>query len=151
MRSVNLNNKTIFISESVIELFEIFKQNNTKDNESGGVLIGQVKADNIYILKASTPNKFDKSSRYSFECDKDAAQIVMDFEFYNSNNKSIYIGEWHTHPENHPTPSRKDIKMIKNQFKKNKLNEPLLILIIQGTERLYVGLYDGNKIAFKIL
>ena len=35
--------------------------------------------------------------------------------------------------------------MIKRQFKKNKLNEPFLILIIQGLEEIYVSLYDGKK------
>ena len=145
MKTFVRKNIKIHISDTVIEIFEKYKQNNKKDNESGGILIGQIKDDNIYILKASIPNKFDKSSRYYFECDKDAAQIIINYEFYNSNHKSIYIGEWHTHPENNPTPSSLDKKTIRKQFKNNKLNEPLLILIIQGLKNIYVSLYDGRK------
>jgi len=145
MKTFIRNNRKINISETVIEIFEKFKQKNKKDNESGGILIGQIKDDEIFILKASIPNKFDKASRYYFECNKDAAQIIINYEFYNSGRKSIYIGEWHTHPENTPTPSSIDKRMIKEQFKKNKLNEPFLILIIQGLEDIYVSLYDGKK------
>jgi len=145
MKAFVRNNKKIHISETVIEIFERYKQNNKKDNESGGILIGQIKDNNIYILKASIPNKFDKSSRYYFECNKDAAQIIINYEFYNSNQKSIYIGEWHTHPEKDPTPSNVDKNMIIKQFKNNKLNEPFLILIIQGLKNIYVSLYDGKN------
>ncbi len=145
MKTFVRNNTKIHISDTVIEIFEKYKQKNIKDNESGGILIGQIKDDNIYILKASIPNKFDKSSRYYFECNKDAAQIIINYEFYNSGKRSIYLGEWHTHPENIPTPSGIDKRMIKGQFNRNKLNEPFLILIIQGLEEIYLSLYDGKK------
>jgi len=136
----------VIITETVINIIESYRQINRKDNESGGILFGQISDNNIYILKASTPNKYDRASRYSFECNKDAAQILIDFEFINSSNKTIYIGEWHTHPENNPSPSGIDKGMIKNQYFKNRLNEPLLILLIQGLKGLYVTLYDGSKI-----
>ena len=96
MKTFIINNRKIHISETVIEILAKHKQNHKKDNESGGILIGQIKDNDIYILKASIPNKFDKSSRYYFECNKDAAQIIINYEFYNSGKKSIYLGEWHT-------------------------------------------------------
>jgi integrative and conjugative element protein (TIGR02256 family) len=136
----------VYISSSILKIFERHRQHDRKDNESGGILLGQVKCNNVYILKAATPNKFDKSSRYTFECNKDAAQILIDFEFVNSEHKTIYLGEWHTHPEDFPNPSGIDKGMIKNQYFKNKLNESFLILIIQGLKELYVALYNGNRI-----
>ncbi len=136
----------IYITRSALEIIESFKQFKKTDPESGGILIGQIKEAEVYIMKATTPNKFDKASRYSFECNKDAAQVIIDFEFINSGKKSIYIGEWHTHPENTPTPSTTDKTMIKTQFTHNKLNEPFIFLLIQGLEELYIGLYNGKKI-----
>lgn len=138
--------RRVIITEAVVRIIEGFKQFKKKDNESGGVLLGQIIDDKIYILKASTPNKFDKASRYSFECNKDAAQVVIDYEFINSTNKTIYLGEWHTHPEDYPNPSGIDIQMIKNQYFKNRLNEPFLILLIQGLKEIYIAKFDGNKI-----
>jgi integrative and conjugative element protein (TIGR02256 family) len=136
----------IIIARSVLNLIERFKQSNKKDNESGGILLGQVTDKEVYILKITTPNKFDRASRYSFDCNKDAAQVIINYEFLNSEQKTIYIGEWHTHPEDYPNPSGVDERMIDNQYFKNKLNEPFLILIIQGLKGLYVAIFDGKKL-----
>lgn len=138
--------ENIIIARSVLNLIERFKQTNTKDNESGGILLGQVTEKEVYILKVTSPNKFDRASRYSFDCNKDAAQVIINYEFLNSGQKTIYIGEWHTHPENYPNPSGVDKRMIDNQYFKNKLNEPFLILIIQGLKGLYVAIFDGKKL-----
>lgn len=136
----------ILIARSVLNLIEKFKQTTKKANEAGGILLGQITNEKVYILKVTTPNKFDRASRYSFDCNKDAAQVIIDYEFTNSGQKTIYIGEWHTHPENNPNPSGVDKRMIDNQYFKNKLNEPFLILIIQGLKGLYVAMFDGKKL-----
>jgi len=146
MKEIIRNKTSIFISDSALEIIKSFKQFGTTENESGGILLGQISDKGIYILRASTPNKFDKSSRYSFECNKDAAQVIINYEFQNSGRKTIYIGEWHTHPEKNPTPSGVDKSMIIGQFKKNKLNEPFLILIIQGLSEFYIAIWDGKKL-----
>ena len=138
--------ENIIIARSVLNLIERFKQTNNKDNESGGILLGQVTEKEVYILKVTSPNKFDRASRYSFDCNKDAAQVIINYEFLNSGQKTIYIGEWHTHPENYPNPSGVDKRMIDNQYFKNKLNEPFLILTIQGLKGLYVAIFDGKKL-----
>ncbi len=146
MTEYNLGKNNVHIADSVMDLISNFRQTKSTDNEAGGILIGQIKDNNIYILKASIPNKFDKPSRYNFECDKEIAQIIIEHEFYNSEKKSIYFGEWHTHPQDIPIPSNIDKSMIYNQFRLNRLNEPFLILIIQGNSDLYVGFYDGKKL-----
>ncbi len=138
----------IAIPNNVIQIFSKFKQDEKKKNESGGILLGYLIGDNIHISKVTIPNKFDKSSRYTFERNKDAAQIVVDHEFINSNGMIIYLGEWHTHPEDHPTPSGQDKIMIRDQYKKGKLNEPFLLLLIQGLVSLTVMVHDGGKLEF---
>jgi integrative and conjugative element protein (TIGR02256 family) len=136
----------ILIYRSVLNLLEKFKQFTKDANESGGILLGQIADEKVYILKVTTPNKFDRATRYSFDCNKDAAQVIIDYEFINSEQKTIYIGEWHTHPEMYPNPSGVDRRMIDNQYFKNKLNEPFLILLIQGLTGLYVAIFDGKKL-----
>lgn len=146
MKTISISNKTIIISETVLNVIQQYIQNTPQKKEAGGILLGQVIQDKIYITRASTPNKFDKSSRYLFERNKEIAQVIVDYEFANSNSKTIYIGEWHTHPENTPTPSNQDKKMIKEQFRLSKLNEPFLVLIIQGIKELYLGLYNKDSL-----
>jgi integrative and conjugative element protein (TIGR02256 family) len=136
----------IKITRSALDVVEKYKQITKKAKESGGILLGQVKDNDIYILKVTTPNIFDRATRYSFNCNKDAAQVVINYEFINSDQKTIYLGEWHTHPEDFPNPSVVDKKMIGKQYFKNKLNEPFLILLIQGLKGLYVAIFDGKAL-----
>jgi integrative and conjugative element protein (TIGR02256 family) len=139
----------IYISDEILSVLDKYKQEKYQ-NESGGIILGLVHEDNsIYISKISEPNACDKSSRYGFERDKKTAQIIVDSEFYESDGKVIYLGEWHTHPEPNPFPSYVDIKMIKQQYKCNKINENFLILLIQGIENIYVAIYSDNKLMDK--
>jgi len=144
MKTFVFKQHKVIFSDAVIAIFENHKQILPRSHESGGIVLGQVVGNVIYINRASTPNQFDKSSRYRFERDKNAAQILVNYEYLNSNKKITYLGEWHTHPENVPTPSGQDRSMIKDQFKSGTLNEPFLLLVIQGIEKLYVSIYDGT-------
>jgi integrative and conjugative element protein (TIGR02256 family) len=149
MMEIKRGKYTIQISETVLLVLEKYKQDK-KGNESGGIILGQVIDNNcINITKLSLPNTFDKSSRYSFDRDKIIAQIIVDYEFSNTVGKTIYLGEWHTHPEKNPTPSHIDRSMFKQQFKENKINESFLIFFIKGIENLYVGIYDGKVLIDK--
>jgi integrative and conjugative element protein (TIGR02256 family) len=140
----------IHISDEVLSILDKYKQHKKYQDESGGIILGIVHEDNnICISKISKPNTSDKASRYSFERDKKAAQIIVNSEFYESDGMIIYLGEWHTHPEPNPSPSSVDIKMIKQQYKHNKINEDFLILLIQGTESIYIGLYINNQLIDK--
>ena len=149
MIDIKIGKFNIFFSKKVIQDIERYKQDTKEKNESGGILLGQVLNHDVFILKHSDPCKYDKSTRYSFERDKKNAQKIIDFEFLDSNGKTIYLGEWHTHPENKPTPSSQDMSMIKEQFKKNKLNEKFLLLFILGIKEFYIGFYDGKSITSK--
>nr|WP_321452618.1 Mov34/MPN/PAD-1 family protein [uncultured Carboxylicivirga sp.] len=136
----------IKITRTALNVIEKHKQIKRRAKESGGILLGQVIGNDVFILKASTPNKFDKASRHSFDCNKDAAQVIINYEFMNSGQKTIYIGEWHTHPENYPNPSGVDNKMIIQQYFKNRINEPFLILLIQGLKGIYIAIFDGKSL-----
>lgn len=137
------NNIKIIIDNNVEELFLKFIQTKNK-SEQGGILLGSIKDNEIIINRASIPTVFDKSTRFSFERNKRSAQMAIDYEYLNSNGRIIYLGEWHTHPENNPTPSGTDLKMIKTQFEKNKINENFLIMIIIGLKGKYVSYFDGK-------
>lgn len=135
----------ILISDSVINVLSSYRLEQKDNYEVGGILLGQVKGNEIYVLRLSTPNKFDNASKYGFVREKNLAQIIIDYEFINSDKKTIYLGEWHTHPEDCPHPSTIDKKMIKEQFQKNTINEPFLLLVIQGLKELYVGAYSCDS------
>lgn len=138
-------NTTIIIEQNVVDLFNTFRQTGRKP-ESGGILLGKVYENEIRVKKASIPTVFDSSKRYNFIRHKKSAQLFTNYEFKNSGGTIIYIGEWHTHPETIPTPSSTDIKMISTQFRKNKINETFLLMIIVGLKDVYLGIYDGKDL-----
>lgn|SRR5690554_6632066 len=143
---IKIDKYTICIAESVLKVLDSYKQTGDQ-NEAGGIILGRVYENNVVcITELSEPNEFDKSSRYSFVRDKKMAQLIVDEAFDRSGGKLIYLGEWHTHPERHPMPSWVDKRMIKQQFKKNIINESFLILLIQGTKSLYAAIYNGKKL-----
>jgi integrative and conjugative element protein (TIGR02256 family) len=146
MLKFKISKYTIILTDSVLEIICSLKQNTDKKNESGGILLGQVTDNNIYVLQVSIPNKFDRSSRYSFSRDKDSSQIIVDHAFVNSGGKTVYLGEWHTHSEPQPVISSIDKKMIQNQFKKGQFDLPFLMLLIQGKTDLLFSVFDGKKI-----
>ncbi|HEY5125283.1 MAG TPA: Mov34/MPN/PAD-1 family protein, partial [Ignavibacteria bacterium] len=122
------------------------RQDTIDKNEAGGILLGQINRDCILITRASVPNKKEKSDRYNFVRNKTKAQIIIDYEFVNSGSKTIYLGEWHTHPFNIANPSRVDIEMIKEQFKNNIIQTDFLMLVILGIKKDYIGIYNGKKL-----
>ena len=67
--------------------------------------------------------------------------------FKESNGKKIYLGEWHTHPEDYPTPSLLDNKSILERMQKDVLNSEIIFMIIVGRKNFYISFVkmDGIK------
>jgi len=139
---IKVNKYTIVIHREPLEILNSFTQNSTKAPESGGIIIGKIIQGKINIIKLSVPTILDKSSRTNFERNKVSAQIILDYEFYNSNGQLTYLGEWHTHPEPFPVPSRTDLQMLKQQFKSNKIMTEFILLLIRGTKGIYLRIMD---------
>ena len=119
MRSIAIAEYEVNFIDTVLSIFEKFKQREPKQNEAGGILLGQVKDKKIFITRVTFPNAFDSSSRTSFKRNRRILQVLIDYEFENSEGKNNYLGEWHTHPEECPYPSATDLTMINDQLKKN--------------------------------
>lgn len=146
---IELDDMTVKIEEAVINKMLEFKQDTTDKPESGGILIGFYIEDNSFtITNITTPSAQDVFSRFNFIRTKKNAQKAIDRLFKESNNKKIYLGEWHTHPENMPTPSCLDKISILKQIKLNQLNSPIIFMIIIGKFGLYISSVKKNKMIF---
>lgn len=122
------------------------KEFTQKDGcELCGVLTGsQIDEKTFRIAKASPPCV---SSNSRCGCVRDAQLgntfIAQDYE--QSEHTRVYIGEWHTHPESHPIPSPTDISSIVSNYRSSSLALPVLVMIIVGTESMYVSVYEGKS------
>lgn len=138
------------IKNEVIEVMKSYKQLKTTDYESGGMLIGyEVLNGDVIIEYATTPYSRDKRSRYSFHRKDKKHNNVLKTIWEKECQIHIYIGEWHTHPENYPDYSKQDEK---NWIQiGGKMDKKKFIHIIVGNKSIGVWEYNfENGIILKI-
>lgn len=120
------------------------------NNEDCGILFGsQVSEDKIRINSVSESCSIQISAKkYSCELDVTKANLLIAEEYEKSNHTRFYIGEWHTHPEDNPSPSSRDICSIKQSYVKNTMAiQNLIIMAIVGRKSICWKKYDGVKIS----
>ena len=112
------------------------------NNEAAGVLIGERRGEHLVIQRISEPGRGDKRTIYSVDRCGPHHQALVDYAFLRSGGTLNYLGEWHTHPEDVPSPSTLDISSWTSSI---FCNEPR-ILVIVGRKDLWVGKKVGREI-----
>ncbi|MGM0580548.1 MAG: Mov34/MPN/PAD-1 family protein [Bacteroidota bacterium] len=137
------------LTDQCLSLMNSYKQDDPSKYESGGVLIGRliISSKDIVVDKVTTPLPEDVQSLNSF-IRSTAHQNIIEKEWSESNGTSLYLGEWHTHPESSPTPSSKDIKSWKEQLKTATFSSRFLYFVIIGIEEY--GVWEGDRRTLKI-
>lgn len=130
----------VVFTEEVIRIFNKYKQYNHTQHESGGILLGKVYSDLIIIDQISEPSREDKSGRFYFIRNVDKAQKIVERVWKESNSERIYLGEWHTHPEDIPAPSRDDKILLKNMLKHSRMEIDFLFMVILGRVSSYFAI-----------
>lgn len=143
------NKGRIKLTDQCVSLMNSYRQDDSSKYEAGGVLIGRliVSSKNIVVDKITTPLPEDIQSRNYFKRSI-RHQRIIEKEWNESNGTSHYLGEWHTHPENRPTPSSKDIKSWKEQLKTAIFSSRFLYFVIIGIEEY--GVWEGDRRTLKI-
>ena len=110
--------------------------------ESGGILLGSKDATSRrYIVRDFTyPAHDDERSPYYFIRKKDPSNEAIRRAWENSDGTVNYLGEWHTHDEDMPTPSSTDKNLIREVVEdKSSLFDDIFMLIIGGGGGLFCG------------
>lgn len=98
------------VSHAAVEAMKSHRQMDPHAPEAGGILLGRELLDgNAVVDLALGPNPSDKRSRFRFHRNRKDAQTQIDAHWTSSGGVADYLGEWHTHPEDMPTPSAVDI------------------------------------------
>jgi integrative and conjugative element protein (TIGR02256 family) len=122
-----------------------FAQNKFYKREAGGVLLGRYLLNSLDVVidDITIPMWGDRRSRNSFYRDRERHQTAIDEAWILSGYTTTYLGEWHTHPENVPTPSRIDFNNWSDRLDRdNHSNNTLYFVIIGITD---VGVWEGEK------
>jgi len=132
----------VVITPEVADIFISYRQLSSSSPESAGVIIGERRGVHIVIRTIPVPSDADIRSRFMVNRISKHHQETVDTAFQNSDGTYQYLGEWHTHPEDAPTPSMTDY----SSWNKNLSAKEPLILTIVGRTQFWVGKKINQKI-----
>lgn len=144
---VNFSNGIkLIISQEVIDKINRYRQ-FSNDNESGGILLGkkELNSETYIISNITVPSIYDFSTKTSFIRDKNNAQKRINEIWESSNGIVNYIGEWHTHSEKNPIPSKTDKELVQQLYKdKTNVFRYFFMIILGNTGNLFIGVIDSK-------
>ncbi len=129
----------LHFSESTLEIFYQHVQASDTDCEAGGLLLGSVHGAHMLIEQATVPTIRDKRFHYLFERMPFGHEAIALARWTASQGTVRYLGEWHTHPEDHPQPSSLDRSEWNRLSAKRRDKRPMLAVIV-GRKSLYAEL-----------
>jgi [CysO sulfur-carrier protein]-S-L-cysteine hydrolase len=99
--------------------------------EFGGLLIGYYAEDRktVFISETILPKKYT-STKYSFTRGSEGLRELLE-DYHASEPSLIYVGEWHTHPDNPAIPSTTDLAALKEIVAHDEvyINHPILLIL----------------------
>lgn len=106
-----------------------YRQMSVRATEAGGQLFGTITPQLIRVSKATGPYPADERSRYRYRSNPASAQRAVQKQFQAG---LLYLGEWHTHAEDHPDASSLDDEAMRLLLKRSQLNSNALLMLIVG-------------------
>lgn len=129
------------------DVLESFRQLRSENPESGGLLLGRILLNNrdLIIDRVTPPTKDDTASRFFFFRPLKLAQRIVVTAWRRSRRTQNYLGDWHSHPEDHPTPSPKDIANWQRIKSRSKVSTDELFFVIVGRQVIKVwSIFENN-------
>ena len=145
--AVGQSGQTLILTDAVLVHLDSHRQLDAKSREAGGQLFACIDESNIVVERATGPRPSDRRSILSFVPDRIAERREINNLFRAGMH---FVGDWHTHPEPQPRPSKTDIRSFRNMFRKSRHQLAGFVMIIVGTaeapDGLFVGVSDGKKL-----
>ncbi|MCP2223558.1 MULTISPECIES: Mov34/MPN/PAD-1 family protein [Bradyrhizobium] len=138
--------RLVTLADAVARELARFAAPPESDREAGGILLGHYRGPHVEVLRCTTPMPEDRRTRFGFVRQDKGHQEIATKEWFKSGGSVNFVGEWHTHPERHPTPSWIDRRTWRKQLGRHKPNP--LVFIIVGTAATYCEIgSDGHLVA----
>jgi integrative and conjugative element protein (TIGR02256 family) len=128
----------VLIEEKALQVLARHRQLHQDAPESGGILLGYRRGNHLHVTEATAPLVSDQASRTRFFRSAAPHQQAALARWRESGGTMDYLGEWHTHPEHHPTPSTIDKRGWIRICGKRRI--PMLFVIAGTQDHLWIGL-----------
>lgn len=127
----------LVFSDAALRVFDAHRQTEAQSPEAGGILLGYVRGSHLEVLHATEPSPRDRRHRVLFEREQYWHEAEARRMWRESRGLVRYLGEWHTHPEEVPSPSRLDRAEWEKLAQLRADGRPVLAVVV-GTQRLHV-------------
>lgn len=133
------------ISDGVLAVFGAYLQDESGHPEAGGIMLGRLIRDggDVVLDEATTPSPSDRRTRFRFFRKRKPAQQRVNKAWGESVGTKVYLGEWHTHPEDHPTPSDADFSNWRRIMREVRRDHNELFFVIVG--RFETRVWEGQS------
>lgn len=127
----------VSITEEVLAFLED-QAKASPNRETGGIVAGSGLAEDgtATILKASDGGSRALRQQSFFSRDTTHCQQLVDEWAVESGGMIDYLGEWHKHLEDDPTPSRQDVRTLRDIARSPDYHVRLPLLLIIGRDNL---------------
>ena len=128
----------VVFSRDAIKTFDAYRQRHRWQREAGGQLFARIRNNSWIVEKAAGPHRLAIRTRFGFV----PYQAAQQEEINHRHAKGLeFVGDWHTHPEDIPTPSAPDLKSISNLVRESIHHLPGFLLCIVGRKPFPDGLW----------
>lgn len=104
----------VVVPAEVVRTIESYAGDKT---EAGGILLGRYRPPHIEIVGCSEPMTADVRSFSSFDRRDPGHHLHALSCWRRSQGTTTFVGEWHTHPEERPSPSLVDLQAWEEALK----------------------------------
>lgn len=113
-------------------MLQAYEQRLPTHLEAGGVLLGRrlIMSDDVVVDEVTIPMDGDERGRSRFHRARRRHQEAIQYAWDRSQGTVGYLGEWHSHPENRPTPSLVDRYNWTERLLFDRVTEPLFFVIV---------------------
>lgn len=136
----------LLIEPAVLRHFARHRQIGPRAPEVGGQLFASFEKFRVRVTAATGPRDADRRSRFSFFPDRSRENAEIKERFARGLH---YVGDWHTHPEPHPSPSSLDLESMRECFRNSTHSLSHFVMIIVGQDPslsgLWVSLHTAKK------
>jgi integrative and conjugative element protein (TIGR02256 family) len=137
--------RLVTLADGVARDIARFAASPESSREAGGILLGHHRGPHVEILKCTTPMPRDRRTRFGFVRQDKGHQEIATREWQQSGGAINFVGEWHTHPERHPTPSWIDRRSWRRQMIRAE-RDPLVFIIV-GSAAVYCEIGVEGQLA----
>ena len=143
----------VHLADSAVEAIVEQRQIHDSADEAGGIMLGRLIVDScdVVVDEVVGPLSEDRRSRFTFVRPRKQAQQIVDQAWSSSHGTNIYLGEWHTHPEDVPNPSSQDLRNWKRICDSAVFEQDSLFFLIVGRLRCRMWELSKGKLPKEIL